>query len=447
MENVKLLFQIYFRPAHSMSEILDKGSFVFAAAAVLIVSFAFYATVNSKLNTSYAIPQFYDFYNPVFADADEYTPEMEAAYKKAETAYKQALVQRPKIPVIGDAFFTFFSFGSYFFLPLLTLSFFYVPALILLMSIFGGAGNFGVVLRRDCSALAVCTLVAWAAAHLPFAFLGILLFSVQVSPAIYFGFWLASSLLFGVFMIFALRTVFGANYGTAVLIVAAAWLAISLGNFIFGFVSLWLFSPFLFITLVFAVLYFGGFLGGEVRGLGDSFRQRQNFKRFLHNATVNPNDADAHVQLGLIYLQRRQDAQAQTHFEQAFAIDAEEIDANFELGKLARKRGDLQKALDHFSTVISQNDKYALSEIWREIGATYLEAEMFNEAKDALEKFVERRPVDPEGLYYLGKVYQAQNEPERAREMFEQAIESARSSPAFRRRQLRYWSNLAEKEL
>ena len=29
------------------------------------------------------------------------------------------------------------------------------------------------------------------------------------------------------------------------------------------------------------------------------------------------------------------------NFEKAFAIDAEEIDANFELGKLARKRGDL----------------------------------------------------------------------------------------------------------
>ena len=445
MENIKLLFQIYFRPAHSMSEILDKGSFVFAAAAVLIVSFAFSATVNSKLNKSYAIPQFNEFYNPVFGD--EFTPEMEAAYRKAEADYKQALAQRLKIPVIGDAFFTFFSFSSYFFLPLLTLCVFYIPAVILLMSIFGGAGNFSVVLRRDYSALAVCTLTAWAAAHLPFAFLGILLFSVQLSPVIYFIFWVLSSVLFGVFMIFALRTVFGANDAAAVLIVAFAWLAISLGNFIFGFVSTRLFSPFLFIAAVFAIFFFRGILSGEVRGLGDSFRQRQNFKRFLHNATVNPNDADAHVQLGLIYLQRRQDAQAQAHFEKAFAIDAEEIDANFELGKLARKRSDLQKALDYFSTVVSQNDKHALSEVWREIGATYLEAEMFAEAKDALEKFVERRPVDSEGLYHLGKVYKAQNEPERAREMFEQAIESARNSPDFRRRQLRYWSNLAKKEL
>ena len=51
---------------------------------------------------------------------------------------------------------------------------------------------------------------------------------------------------------------------------------------------------------------------------------------------------------------------------------------------------------------------------------------MLTEARDALEKFVMRRPVDSEGLYYLGKVHKAQNEPEKAREMFEQAIESAK---------------------
>ncbi len=43
---------------------------------------------------------------------------------------------------------------------------------------------------------------------------------------------------------------------------------------------------------------------GELRGIGDSLPRKQNFKRFLHNATVNPKDADAHVQLGLLYLQR-----------------------------------------------------------------------------------------------------------------------------------------------
>jgi tetratricopeptide (TPR) repeat protein len=109
--------------------------------------------------------------------------------------------------------------------------------------------------------------------------------------------------------------------------------------------------------------------------------------------------------------------------------------------------GELQKALDHFAVVVEQDDKFRLSEIWREIGATYLEAGMLAEARDALEKFVERRNVDPEGLYYLGKVLKAVGERERAREMFEAAIESARTSPYFRSRQLGQWAKLARKEI
>jgi tetratricopeptide (TPR) repeat protein len=194
-------------------------------------------------------------------------------------------------------------------------------------------------------------------------------------------------------------------------------------------------------------MYMGGFLGGEVRGFGNAFRRKQNLKRFLHNATVNPRDADAHVQLGIIYLQRRQEAKALEHLHKAIEIDENEIDANYELGKLARSRGDLQAALDHFAIVLGQNDKHALSEIWREIGATYLDANMLVEARDALEKFVERRSADVEGLYYLGKVLKAQGETERAAEIFREAVESAQASPDYHRSRTKHWSKLAQKEI
>jgi tetratricopeptide (TPR) repeat protein len=341
-------------------------------------------------------------------------------------------------------FFSFFSFNpGGFFQPLFSISIFYVPAAILLMCLFG-AGNFGLILRRDYGTLALCSLMAWAAAHLPFAIAGFALSSLAVSPHIYFSMWLASSVVFGGLMIFALRVVLGANYVTAVLVVCTAWLAFSLGMYVSRYVSPWLFSPFL---LFFAYIYLGGYLGGEMRGFGNALRQRQNFKRFLHNATVNPKDADAHVQLALIYLQRKQETKALEHLARAIEIDANEIDANYELGKLARQKGNLQQALDHFSVVIEQNDKHSLSEIWREVGATYLEANMLAEAREALEKFTERRAFDPEGLYYLGKALKAQGNTDKAREIFEQAVESARNSPDYRRRELKYWSKLAQKEI
>ncbi len=444
METVKLLFQLYYRPASAMSEILDKGSWLTAAGIVLIVSAAFFFSVNAKLQAAYHIPEFYEFYYPNHA-AGEDSIVAEDQYEKASDEYQKALEMRPKIPVVGDYFFKFFSFApTGFYQPLLSLSIFYVPFVIVLIGIFGAAGNFGAILQRSYGELATCSLMAWAAAHLPFAVAGIVLYQTQISPPVFLAMWLAGSVLFGVLMIFALRVVFGANYATAILIVCVAWLAFSAGMYIFRYVSPWLFSPFL---LFYGYMYFGGTISGEMRGAGNAFRQRQNFKRFLHNATVNPKDADAHVQLGLIYSQRKQDAKAFDHFTRAFEIDKTEVDANYELGKIARVKGDLQTALNHFSTVVEQNDKHALSEVWREIGATYLEAQMFAEAREALEKFVARRPVDAEGLYYLGKVYKAQGEDAKAREQFEQAIEAANNSPDFRRRDLQYWKKLAQKEI
>jgi hypothetical protein len=413
MENLKLLFQLFYRPAGAMSDIMDKGSWVFAAMLVLVVSIVFFATVNTKLHEAYRIPTLNEYYQPNYETTDFESPAAQAEYKSSFENYQNALASRQTIPVVGDRFFKFFSFEpSAFYQPVLAISVFYVPFLVLLISIFASLGSFGLVLRRDYGTLATCSLMAWASSHLPFALIGAALFTSPVSPLIYLGLWVASSVLFGVFMIFALRTVLGVNDGAAVLAVSLGWLAFSLAMYVFQYVSPWMLSPFI---LFWVVIYFGGFLGGEVRGFGNAFRQKQNFKRFLHNATVNPRDADAHVQLGLIYQQRRQDAKALEHFTKAVEIDPDEIDANYQLGRIARERGELQKALDHFAIVVGQDDKYSLNEIWREIGATYLDANMFKEAADALEKYIDRRPVDPEGLYYFGRVLKAQGNSDRAR--------------------------------
>ena len=445
MENLKFLFQLYLRPADAMSEIMDKGVWVIAAMFVLVISIVFFATVNAKLHEQYRIPTLTEFYQPNAEETDFDSPAAQAEYKRSNDNYQAALAARRKVPLVGDTFFRFFSFEpAAFYQPLLAISIFYVPVLVLLISIFNPVGSFGLVLRRDYGTLATCSLMAWAAAHLPFAVAGAALFTTTTPALVYLGLWLSSSLLFGVFMIFALRTVLGANYGVAVLTVAVAWLAFTLGMYVFQYVSPWMLSPFL---LFWVFIYFGGYLGGEVRGFGNAFRQKQNFKRFLHNATVNPRDADAHVQLGLIYRQRRQDAKAVEHFTKATDIDATEIDANYHLGRIARGSSELQKALDHFAIVVEQDDKYSLNEIWREVGATYLDAGMFKEATDALEKYVDRRPVDPEGLYYLGRALKAQGNTDRSREMFEQAVDSVNSSPDYRRREVQKWRKLAEKEI
>ena len=445
MESLKLLLQIYVRPGFAFSEIMDRGNWLVAAGLTLLVGLIFFGTINAKLEAAYRIPTVAEYIDPTMYEVDPESPAFEAQQQRSMEAYRSALAARQTVPVVGDNFFKAFSFDPIaFYRPLLTLSIFYVPAVVLLVSLFTGIASFGLLLRRDYAVLATCTLFAWSAAHLPFSIAGLFLATTEVDLSVHFAFWVASGALFGVLMLFAIRTVFGTSFQVAVVVVSLAWMSIVLAMYVFQYVSPWLLSPFILFWLV---IYFGGFLGGEVRGFGNAFRQRQNLKRFLQNATVNPKDADAHVQLALIYLDRRQESRAVEHLNNALAIDPEEMDANYELGCLARKKGELQKALDHFSIVVTQDDKYRLSEVWREIGATYLDAGMLNEAAEALERFVNRRPVDPEGLYYFGRVLKANGDKDRAREMFEQAIQAAKTSPYFRSRKLGHWSKLAEKEM
>lgn len=444
MESLKLLGLIFIRPGYAFSEVMDRGNWLVAAGLSLLVAIAFFATVNAKLEAAYRVPAFEDFYT-YDPSEDESGLAGKRRFNEAIAKYNEAMAERAIVPIVGDRFFSFFSFQpTAFYRPAMAISIFQVPLMILLVSLFSGIASFGLLLRRDYAVLGTCSLLAWTAGHLPFAVAGVALMGSDVSPVVWFAMWIASGLLFGFFLVFALRTVFGVGFGVAAAAAALSWPAFTIAMYIFTYVSPWLLSPFI---LFWIVIYFGGALGGEVRGFGNAFRQRQNLKRFLQNATINPRDADAHVQLGLIYQDRRQEARAFEHFSKALAIDADEIDANFELGKYYRRHAELQKALDHFSTVLGQDDKFRLSEIWREIGATYLEAGMLDEAENALEKFVERRNVDPEGLYYYGKVLKAKGENDRAREMFESAVESARTSPYFRSRQLGQWVKLSQKEL
>ena len=445
-ENFKILLGLYYRPQRAISNIIDHGSWLFGAVAVVAISLVFQFAINSRLNDAYGVPGF-DFEK--YRSHTESAPDMEtlsreeyeAEYRVALENYQKAVRERQKLPLVGDYGLWFFNFNSINFLGLLLgLVIFYVPATILLLTLFEPIGSFGLVLRRDYGVLLACTLLAWAAAHLPFAVIGLMLKNQAVSPNILLAMWLASGLWFGVLMIFALRTIFGAGWTSAIATVCLSWLSISLGGRVFNYISPYLFSPFL---LFLAYAYFRG----EAATMSNAYRQRQNFRRFLNNATLNPHDAEARVQLGLIYKQRRQTEEAAKYFNEALAIDPQEIDANYEMRKIAREQNDLQKALEHFSIVAEQNDRYATDEIWREIGATYLDAKAYKEARQFLEKFVERRPYDPEGLYLLGQTLKNLGETQSAAEMFRRSIEAVQTSPEYRRGFQRKWAKLAQKEM
>ncbi len=326
-----------------------------------------------------------------------------------------------------------------FYTPLLLLAVFYVPGALLLSKLLAGlGGSLGTVFQRDYSPLLTCTAMAWTAANAP------LLLAGRIFPIAIFGVIAGLAYLyFVVLMFFAVRTVFGTGNGTAAAVVGLSWLPLVAAAFLWGplrFLLGWIASPF----FLFFAYYF---LGGELGSLGAGLRSRQNFRRMLEAAAINPHDGNAQYQLGLIYQQRRQYTEAIQRFTNAVAIDPSETDAHFQLGTIAREQGRLKDALGHFQTVIDQDEQHHQNEVLRELGAVYVTNHQYEDARNELADYIERRPYDPEGLFYYGQALEGLGRAPEAREIYERATEAARTAPRYRRRLVARWSRLAQKQV
>ena len=330
-------------------------------------------------------------------------------------------------------------FGISFYAPLLVLAVVYVPGALLLSKLVGAVGGgWGDVLQRDYSPLLTCTGLAWTAANFP-----LLLAAWILPPALLLYIAIAAYVYFAVLMFFAVRTVFGTENRSAAVVVGLSWIPLVAAVVLWGplrFLLGWVASPF----FLFYAYYF---LGGEIRGLGEGLRTRQNFHRMLQAAAVNPHDGEAQYQLGLIYQQRRQYTEAIQRFQKAVAIDPRETDAHFQLGRIAREQGRLNDALAHFQTVLDQNERHSQSEILRELGAMYITVRQYGDARQMLADYIDRRPYDPEGLYYYGQALEGVGQIAQGREMYARAVDAVRTGPRYRRRFTARWSRLAQKSL
>jgi tetratricopeptide (TPR) repeat protein len=324
-----------------------------------------------------------------------------------------------------------------FYTPLLVMAVVYVPGALLLSTLIGRLGSLGTVFQRDYAPLLTCTAMAWSAANLP-----LVLASWTAPPQVFLILAGLAYLYFAVLMFFAVRTVFGVESGIAATIVALSWIPLAGAAILWGplgFIFRLLASPFF---LFYAIYY----LRSEFTGLGAGLRSRQNFRRMLEASAINPHDGEAQYQLGLVHQQRRQYTEAIRRFEAAVAIDNTETDAHFQLGRIAREQGRINDALARFEIVLRQDEKHSLSEIHRELAGVYLALGRIEDARRELVIYEERRPYDPEGLYYYGQVLEAMHDPAGAREMYARAVEADRTAPRYRRRFTARWSRLAQKQ-
>jgi tetratricopeptide (TPR) repeat protein len=322
--------------------------------------------------------------------------------------------------------------------PLFFLIVVFVPACLLAASLITRRASFSVLLRQEYAQLASCTLYAWAAAHLMMLIPAFFAYrpggpdpraieaALRLVPLPYFIF----------LMTIALRAVLQVKYGPAIGVIALGACSLIALPLIPNLLYL-LTSPFL---LLLVILLMRNFLGDMM----SAQRSREEFKQNLEAATLNPADASAHYNLGLIYQQRGQREEAKASFRRAIEIDPNETDAHYQLGRIAREEGRLADAINHFDPVVRSNPDHSQSEIWREIGRAYFEAAQYTDARAAFERFLNRRPSDAEGHYRYGlTLHQLGHTDEAASEM-RACIEAAKTSPAYKYRTEKHWMNEAQ---
>ncbi len=262
-------------------------------------------------------------------------------------------------------------------------------------------------------------------------------YMLRVLPMLF----LSPLLFFGAWSLIALRRVLGLSWPRAVvvlslssvLMVPAAYLLLSVFGWVFA-------SPFLLLMMFFL-------LRGYFNDMMTTQRARASFKQNLEAATLNPADASAHYNLGLIHQQRGETEAARERFQKAIAVDADEADAHYQLGRIARAQNRFPEAIKHFSEVVERDDAHAQHEVWREIGATYLAAGQHEDARDALEKFLARRTADPEGLYLMGRAQAGLGNQTEAASAMQACIEAVKSAPAYKYRTEKRWLNEAQQFL
>ena len=364
----------------------------------------------------------------------------------------------------------FLSAGSLLFIALV-----FVPLAIFLANIFERRASYRLVLQQEYAATTSAVCYAWTTASLA-ALLLVLLsrasglqaalserilerFREQQSQmpgellalfdpklldpqAISFGFsFLLLLLLFGLWAVIAVREVFRLSWSRAVIIVFVSGTIMFPASYVLMPVfSTVLASPFLLLLLFFLLR---GYFGELTR----TARARAAFKQNLEATTLNPADASAHYNLGLIHQQRNELDAARGRFERAIEIDAEEIDAHYQLGRIARAENRLPDAIKHFEQVVLRDTAHAQHEIWREIGATYLAAGQFEDARDALERFLERRQSDPEGLYLMGRTLAGMGRQREAAVSMQACIDAVKTAPAYKYRTEKHWLNKAQQFL
>lgn len=409
------LIKLFYNPFQAMTDLAARRPYFFGAALALISTFLYYEVLSGDLVRIFTV------------------------YNHLPTSGRVM----PFAWLVSQFFTHLIAVAP----PVLFLIVIFVPACMLAASMIDRRASFRILLRRDYAGLVSCALYIWAVAHLLTLIPALFIYdlpSPRLTEMLYLprhtpppeALRLVPLFYFVLLVTVALKKTLRLHYGQAIGTVALASVSLIALPLLSRFLFL-LTSPFLLILLIILLKNF-------FDNVATSQRSRENFERNLEASTLNPADASAHYNLGLIYQERGQSEEAKECFRRAIEIRPDEADAHYQLGRIAREEGRLAEAISHFDAVVRENAEHSQNEVWREIGNAYLQAAQLEDARAAFERFIARRPSDAEGRYQYGlTLYRLGRREEAAAEM-RACIEAVRTSPAYKYRADKRWMDEAE---
>ncbi len=142
--------------------------------------------------------------------------------------------------------------------------------------------------------------------------------------------------------------------------------------------------------------------------------------------TVNPALAEAHSNLGLIFNQQHNYAQALAEFRKALAINPKDAITYNGIGAALRAEHDLQGAIKNWQTAVSLDQKLATAHY--NLGTAYEIEKDYDKALNAYRLAVKNDYRLGEAYYRMGLILERKHKSEEAAEQFKEALKVSSDS-------------------
>lgn len=167
--------------------------------------------------------------------------------------------------------------------------------------------------------------------------------------------------------------------------------------------------------------------------------RKQSFLRSQKSALLNPQNADARYQLGLIYLKGKNYREAERYFREAVSIEKQNSDYYYALANTLSRKKRYKEAINTYQKTLRLNPATGYGEVQLGMGNCYLKLNDLKQARYWYEQAITANSSLAESYFKLALVCDRLGEKERIESLLKECRAIAAHSPAFLKGRNRKW--------